>query len=87
MDSIVLYASMLCPDCPPFKNELDELKVDYRFVNITESIMNLKEFLKIRDNNEEFKNIKENGSVGIPCLVVNNEEFIFDISKLEERFK
>lgn len=46
--------------------------------------MNLKAFLKYRDKYEEFKKIKESGSVGLPCIVVNRgEQIIFDYNELE----
>lgn len=86
MKNIVLYASMLCPDCPPFIEKLNQLNVDYELVIITDSMMNLKRFLSIRDNRKEFTDIKKNNSVGIPCLVINDKEIIFDIDKLKDIF-
>lgn len=45
-------------------------------------MINLKRFLKFRDNYEVFNEIKLNNRVGLPCIVVNNgEEIIFDIEK------
>ena len=47
-------------------------------------MLNLKMFLKYRDNYEEFNKIKEMGKVGLPCIVINDgEEIIFDYNKLE----
>ena len=46
---------------------------------------NLKEFLRVRDNEEVFTPRKEQGMVGIPCLV-DGGEYIFEVSDLEERF-
>ncbi|MDD4780978.1 MAG: hypothetical protein PHT02_10340 [Tissierellia bacterium] len=47
-------------------------------------MINLKRFLKYRDNALEFKEIKENGSVGIPCIVINKgEKIIFDYNLLD----
>lgn len=46
--------------------------------------MNLKRFLKYRDNYEEFKEIKESGKVGLPCIVVDDgEKILFDYKDLE----
>lgn len=36
----------------------------------------LKMFLKYRDNNPVFEEIKSNGNVGIPCIVINDGEKI-----------
>lgn len=45
---------------------------------------NLKVFLKYRDNNPEFKEVKESGRVGLPCIVINKgEQIIFDYNELE----
>lgn len=47
-------------------------------------MLNLKRFLKYRDNYPEFNQIKESGSIGLPCIVVNDgEEIIFDFNKLK----
>jgi len=48
-------------------------------MDITENLMFLKMFLKYRDNNPVFDEIKEKGYIGIPCVVVNEgEKFFFD---------
>ncbi|MBU5427468.1 hypothetical protein KQI41_13835 [Tissierella pigra] len=47
-------------------------------------MLNLKMFLKYRDNYEVFKEVKESGRVGLPCIVVNNgEEIIFDYNEFK----
>lgn len=46
--------------------------------------MNLKAFLKYRDNYKEFEEVKKGGSVGLPCIVINRgEKIIFDYNELE----
>lgn len=47
-------------------------------------MLNLKRFLKFRDEAPEFKEIKEAGRVGLPCIVIGNgEEIIFDYNLLD----
>ncbi len=47
-------------------------------------MINLKRFLKYRDNSSEFEEIKKAGKVGLPCIVVNNgEEIIFDYEEFK----
>lgn len=47
-------------------------------------MVNLKVFLKYRDNFQEFEKVKEEGRVGLPCIVVNKgEEILFDHDELE----
>ncbi len=63
------YGTHLCPDCEEAQAMLDEKQIPYEYINITESTANLKEFLKIRDNSGLFREVKENGGIGIPCFV------------------
>ncbi len=47
-------------------------------------MLNLKMFLKYRDNYEEFNKVKEMGKVGLPCIVINDgERILFDYNELE----
>jgi glutaredoxin-related protein len=64
---------------------MERLGVTAREVDITASMSNLKEFLRLRDNEEVFTPRKEQGMVGVPCLV-SGGEYIFEVSDLEERF-
>ncbi|CAK7036224.1 MAG: hypothetical protein PEPC_01537 [Peptostreptococcus russellii] len=72
-----VYGTMLCPDCPPIKELLEKKGVEYEFLNITEDLMILKEFLELRDNREEFDIIKQEGSIGVPCMLTDDKEIIF----------
>lgn len=61
------------------KEFLSENEVKFVYLDITESMLNLKLFLKHRDHAPEFKEIRENGRVGLPSIVINDgEEYIFD---------
>ena len=47
-------------------------------------MLNLKLFLKHRDNNSVFDHIKKNGSVGLPCFVIGRgESIVFDTESLD----
>ena len=69
---IKVYGSELCPDCLILKANLDRNKIEYEYVDINASLKNLKEFLRIRDNNELFKDAKEKGYIGIPLILDDN---------------
>lgn len=86
MEEKVLYYSSLCPDTIPFKKTMSELGIGAREVNITENMRNLKEFLLLRDTEGVFRPRKEKGMVGIPCLVTEDGEFIFEVARLVEKF-
>ena len=71
------------------KEFLSEKEVKYVYLDITESMYNLKSFLKYRDNSPEFNDIKKSGRIGLPCIVINNGEHVFfdttlDIDYLKE---
>ena len=64
-----IYGSMLCPDCVACCKDLDRAGVSYEFLDFADHLKNLKDFLAIRDREPIFDSIRENGSIGIPCIV------------------
>jgi len=58
-----------------------EKKIDYTYVKITESMANLKEFLKIRQDEDLFAKIRAAGRVGIPFFVFENGFMTFDLDE------
>ncbi|WP_099203076.1 glutaredoxin domain-containing protein [Miniphocaeibacter massiliensis] len=81
MEKLIVFGSDKCPDCKPALEELDRLDMEYEFINITDSMSNLKQFLLLRDTKNEFSEIKSNNRVGIPCFY-KNEKIFFDIEKI-----
>jgi len=71
-----VYGSMLCPDCVEAKEYFEKVNYKYEFVNITESMKNLKEFLALRENRKEFEEIKKLGYVGIPAILTDDNKII-----------
>lgn len=68
----------------PAKEYLSAKGVKFLYLDITENMLNLKRFLKYRDNAPEFKEIKEGGWVGLPCFVINDgEQILFDYKLLD----
>lgn len=66
---IKIYGSMLCPDCVQCRRELDDAGVAYEYLDFSENLKNLKEFLGIRDGNPVFDPIRADGKIGIPCIL------------------
>lgn len=64
-----IYGSMQCPDCVACRADLDKAGIEYEYLDLAESLLYLKEFLSIRDNSPVFSAVKEEGKIGIPCLV------------------
>lgn len=66
---LTIYGSMQCPDCVRCRKDLDEKGVAYLYLDFSDSLRNLKAFLSIRDTDPRFAAVKEQGSIGIPCIV------------------
>lgn len=77
-----IYGSMLCPDCVKCREDLDRAGVAYEYLDFSEHLLNLKEFLTLRDSEDIFAQIKENGRIGIPCIVSENGKVTLDWTDL-----
>lgn len=75
-----IYGSMLCGDCVDCRRDLDETGVAYEFLDFADSLVNLKEFLKLREL-PLFDEVKDNGAIGIPCIVEDDGAVNFDWKK------
>lgn len=64
-----IYGSMLCKDCVQCRADLDAAGVSYIYFDFSDDLKNLKEFLSLRDCLDLFSTVKENGAIGIPCIV------------------
>lgn len=88
MEKIKYYGSQLWPECAPLKALLLEKNIPFEYIEITESIGNLKEFLRLRDTMKGFELAKRSHSVGVPALIIGDEVILNIttrvIKKLEE---
>ena len=73
-----IYGSMLCKDCVECVKDLKKANVEFEFLDFADSLLNLKEFLKIRDENEHFNAVREKGSIGIPTIVKEDGSVTMD---------
>ena len=64
-----IYGSMLCPDCVRCREDLDRAGVEYEYLDFSDSLLHLKEFLKLRDTLPVFEQVRAGGMIGIPCIV------------------
>ncbi len=85
MKPIVYYAPW-CPDTKPFFDELNRLGVEFEALDMVGVSSHLKAFLTLRDTHSAFDKVKQNGSIGIPALVLDNGEVILEQDKLAELF-
>ena len=76
-----VIGSDLCPDTIDALEKLDAKGTEYDFLNITASTANLAEFLRIRDNDENFIPVKERGGIGIPYFIFEDGTKTLDIDE------
>ena len=72
-----IYGSMLCPDCVQCREELDKAGVEYEYLDFSENLKNLKEFLLLREGSL-FDAIRAEGKIGIPCIQQENGSVTLD---------
>lgn len=73
-----IYGSMLCKDCVDCLADLQKANVEFLFCDFADSLIYLKEFLKIRDENSLFDSVREKGSIGIPAIVKEDGSVTLD---------
>ncbi|MGN1245549.1 MAG: hypothetical protein ACI4UN_02845 [Muribaculaceae bacterium] len=66
-----VYVMATCPDCTPMIEQLAG-NSNFQLVDIGEHVHNLKEFLHLRDSHPAFANVKQSGTIGIPCFVTED---------------
>ena len=75
---MIIYGSMLCPDCVECRKDLDAAGTVYEYREIASDLRYLKEFLKLRDESACFVSVREEGKIGIPCLVKDDNTISFE---------
>ena len=76
MRKIIFYGTPTCKDCPPAKPVLEENNIKFLFVDVCESVGKLKMFLKLRDTEDAFQEVREQHKVGVPCIVIDDETIV-----------
>ncbi len=72
-----IYGSPLCPDCVKCKDALEAAGVAFVYLSITDSLLAMKQFLKLRESREEFAPIRQRGQIGIPCILAEDGTLSF----------
>ena len=85
--TIKMWGSKLCPDCVHADELFEKNGMEVEERSITDSLLYLKEFLKLRETREEFAPIKENGSIGIPEFLFEDGTLTFDENVALEELK
>lgn len=69
-----VYGSYICVECRDMRDRFQKEDIPFEFVDITENTTNLKEFLRLRDQDEIFTSVRENGLIGIPFFVHDDKK-------------
>ena len=73
---IKVFVMQTCPDCASIKREAQG-DTRFQIIDIGEHVRNLKQFLALRDTNPAFDSVRQRGSVGIPCFVLEDGTITF----------
>ena len=79
-----VYGAEICIDCRNYKAIQENRGFEAEYIDITESTANLKEFLKLRDTEEIFAEVRERGGIGIPLFVREDGTMTFEINEAME---
>lgn len=69
---ITVIGSHLCPDTLYALNRLSEAKTEINFKNLSASLSDLKVYLSLRQEDPAYADIRESGSIGIPCFILED---------------
>ena len=72
---IKVYVMESCPDCTAVKAKYGN-NPEYKLIDIGQQALNLKEFLALRDHHPAFQKVRERGTIGIPCFVLEDGSVI-----------
>lgn len=79
---VKIYGSVMCPDCVECREMLDKAGISYEYLDFGDNLRNLKEFLSIRDREPVFAEIRAEGKIGIPCIVLEDGSVTLDYHTL-----
>ncbi len=64
-----VYGAPICRGCRNYKAIQNRRGFEAEYVDITGSTENLREFLRMRDQEPIFESVRERGAIGIPLFV------------------
>lgn len=76
-----VYGAEICVDCRNFKAIQKSRGFEVEYIDITENTKNMREFLKIRDTDSIFDEVKQRHGIGIPLFVREDGKKTFDLNE------
>lgn len=84
---IIMFGTNACPDCTEAVRVLDEKQAQYTYLEFSESTANLKRFLKLRDTEAIFDDVKKDGKIGVPCFKLSDGTLTLNLEEVLEKIK
>jgi glutaredoxin-related protein len=82
MDKIIIYGHKHCSSCGPAKEFMVQRGIKHAYLDLSENLLALKMFIKLRESRPEFDDIRKLDLIGIPCVVINDgEKILFDVDE------
>lgn len=79
---VTVIGSHLCKDTVDALEILKNKKIEVEFLNISEDLTSLKKYLSYRETEEMYNEVRKNGGIGIPLLILEDGTKTFDIDKI-----
>lgn len=76
-----VYGTNICVDCRNYKAIQETRGFDAEYIDITADTGNLREFLKLRDTEQIFEDVKAHNGIGIPLFVNADGRMTFDMNE------
>lgn len=79
---VTVVGSHLCPDVLYSLNRLTEAKVKIEFKNISSSLVDLRFYLNLRENNPLYDDIRYTSKLGIPCFILEDGTMTLELDEV-----
>ncbi len=67
---MIMYGMEDCPDCREAEKRLIDDGAEFEYRQIGKKVIWMKKFLKLRDHEACFDEVRKKGKIGIPCFVL-----------------
>ena len=84
---ITIVGSHLCEDTVNTLKVLKEKGVEVEFFNLSEDLSALKKYLHYRETETMYDEVRKNGGIGIPLLMLEDGIKTFDLNEALERLE
>lgn len=84
---VTVIGSHLCEDTRKALELLKEKNVEVEFFNLSEDLSALKKYLHYRETESMYEEIRKNGGIGIPFIILEDGTKTFDVNEILERLE